>query len=156
MESPPAGSVSMSSTPPVNDADVFLRHPGSALVVALLADKWTIPVIHALARGTMRTTELKQALRGVSQKMLTQTLRRLESHGLVDRTVFPEVPPRVEYRLTPMGASLNEPLARLCEWTMTHGRALQQTVALRSPSVGAQAERSVVPILPQSARRAVW
>ena len=63
--------------------DVFLRYPGSALVVALLADKWTIPVLHALARGTRRTGALKQALPGVSQKMLTQTLRTLEAHGLL-------------------------------------------------------------------------
>lgn len=111
--------------------DVFLRYPGSALVVALLADKWTIPVIHALSRGTKRTTELKQALSGVSQKMLTQTVRRLEAHGLVERTVYPVVPPHVEYRLTPMGESINEPLERICEWTATHGRALQRTVVRR-------------------------
>src|SRR5437867_13441470 len=90
---------------------VFLRYPGSVLVVMLLADKWTIPVIHSLAQGTKRTGVLKQALAGVSQKMLTQTLRRLEEHGLVERTVYPVVPPRVEYRLSPLGESINEPLA---------------------------------------------
>src|SRR5262245_44563770 len=58
--------------------EAFLRYPGSALVISLLADKWTIPVIHALARGTKRTGELKRTLGGVSQKMLTQTLRALE------------------------------------------------------------------------------
>src|SRR5690242_16257292 len=97
--------------------DVFLQYPGSRVVIALLADKWTIPVIHALARGTMRTGELRRELTGVSQKMLTQTLRALEGHGLVQRTVHPVVPPRVEYSLTVLGESINEPLAQLCAWT---------------------------------------
>lgn len=111
--------------------DVFLRYPGSALVVALLADKWTIPVIHALARGTKRTGELKKALPGVSQKMLTQTLRALEAHGLLERKVYPVVPPRVEYSLTAMGASINEPLAGICNWVERHGAALTAARARR-------------------------
>ena len=118
--------------------DIFLRWPGSSLLVGLLADKWTIPVIHALARGTRRTGELKREVAGVSQKMLTQTLRALEEHGLVTRTVFAEVPPRVEYRLTALGASLNEPLAQICRWTETHGpaleRALQRRAGRRAPA----------------------
>jgi DNA-binding HxlR family transcriptional regulator len=117
--------------PGTADADAFLHYPGSTLVVSLLADKWTIPVVHALARGTKRTGELRREVAGVSQKMLTQTLRSLEEHGLVERTVYPVVPPRVEYRLTAMGESLNEPLARLCEWTVQHGRALERAVARR-------------------------
>ena len=108
--------------------DAFLRYPGSAVVISLLADKWTIPVIHALARGTRRTGELRRAIAGVSQKMLTQTLRTLEDRGLIERTVYPVVPPRVEYRLTPMGESINEPLQCLCEWTVEHGRDLERTV----------------------------
>ncbi|MDX2194138.1 MAG: helix-turn-helix domain-containing protein [Gemmatimonadales bacterium] len=106
--------------------DPFLARPGSALVLGLLADKWTIPVIHALARGTRRTGELRRGLAGVSQKVLTQTLRRLEAHGLVERTVHPEVPPRVEYALTALGRSLDEPLARICAWVERHGGALQR------------------------------
>jgi DNA-binding HxlR family transcriptional regulator len=109
--------------------DVFLRYPGSLLVISLLADKWTIPALHALARGTKRTGELRRVLTGVSQKMLTQTLRRLEERGLVERTVYPVVPPRVEYRLTALGESLNEPLHQLCEWTADHGRALERAAA---------------------------
>jgi DNA-binding HxlR family transcriptional regulator len=109
-------------------ATPFLKFPGSALVVAILADKWSIPVIHSLARGMKRTGELRRELAGVSQKMLTQTLRRLEKHGLIERTVFPVVPPRVEYRLTALGESINEPLAHLCEWTKRYGTALQQSV----------------------------
>ena len=85
------------------------RFASLTVIVALLADKWTIPVIHALARGTKRTGELRTLLTGVSQKMLTQTLRALEAHGLVSREVFAVVPPRVEYRLTAFGESLSEP-----------------------------------------------
>ena len=125
----PAGRSAPPSAAPADDA--FLQYPGSALVVALLADKWTIPVIHTLARGTRRTGELKAALAGVSQKMLTQTLRALEEHGLVERTVYPVVPPRVEYRLTELGASINEPLAVLCEWTERHGAQLARALARR-------------------------
>jgi DNA-binding HxlR family transcriptional regulator len=116
--------------------DLFLQRPGSTLVVSLLADKWTIPVIHALARGTKRTGQLRTELAGVSQKMLTQTLRTLERHGLVERKVFPVVPPHVEYSLTPLGQSINEPLAGICAWTEKHGAALARTHARATPVHG--------------------
>ena len=106
------------------DESPFLRIAGASLVVSLLADKWTIPLIHALARGTRRTSELKRLLGGVSQKMLTQTLRTIEEHGLIERKVYAEVPPRVEYSLTRLGASINEPLTVICEWTEQHGAEL--------------------------------
>jgi DNA-binding HxlR family transcriptional regulator len=109
----------------------FLKAPGSGLVIMLLADKWTIPVIHSLARGVKRTGVLRKELAGVSQKMLTQTLRRLEEHGFVERTVFPVVPPRVQYRLTALGQSINEPLARICAWTERHGATLERSLARR-------------------------
>lgn len=112
--------------------DVFLQYPGSSIVIALLADKWTIPVIHALARGTKRTGELKKELERVSQKMLTQTLRLLEEHSLIERKVYPVVPPRVEYSLTTMGRSINEPLAKLCAWTEANGATLEQELARRT------------------------
>jgi DNA-binding HxlR family transcriptional regulator len=112
--------------------EFFLSYKGSAVIVALLADKWTIPVIHALARGTKRTGELRHLLAGVSQKMLTQTLRSLEAHGLVSREVFAVVPPRVEYSLTALGESLNEPLAVLCRWTERHGARLEGVLARKA------------------------
>lgn len=115
----------------LRDGGLFLEIPGSALVLGLLADKWTIPVIHALARGTKRTGELKDALDGVSQKMLTQTLRALERHGLIERKVYAVVPPRVEYSLTPMGHSINAPLAGICDWVAQHGAQLAQAHARR-------------------------
>jgi DNA-binding HxlR family transcriptional regulator len=104
----------------------FSRFRGSHLLLGLLADKWTIPVVHALARGTKRFGELRQQVGGVSQKMLTQCLRRLEAHGLVRRTVYPVVPPHVEYSLTSLGKSLNEPLAGICTWITRHGRQLER------------------------------
>lgn len=109
----------------------FLHYPGSSLVVGLLADKWTIPVIHALARGTKRTGQLRTEIAGVSQKMLTQTLRTLEAHGLIERKVYAVVPPRVEYTLTEMGQSINEPLAGICDWVEKHGATLAKGLARR-------------------------
>ena len=75
-------------------------------VMAVLAEKWTLLVVAALADGPMRTAELRRCVDGVSEKMLIQTLRKLESYALVSRRSYPEVPPRVEYRLTPLGRSL--------------------------------------------------
>ncbi len=74
--------------------------------MAVLAEKWTLLVLSQLTRGPMRTAEIRRSVDGVSEKMLIQTLRKLESFGLVSRRSFPEVPPRVEYRLTPLGRSL--------------------------------------------------
>jgi DNA-binding HxlR family transcriptional regulator len=108
-----------------------LHFPGSAAVIELLADKWTIPVIHSLAGGPKRTGELRRALTGVSQKMLTKTLRMLEERGLVERTVYPVVPPHVQYKLTAVGVSLNRPLRELCEWTLEHGNLLERLAARR-------------------------
>lgn len=106
--------------------DAFTRFRGSSQLLGLLADKWTIPVVHSLARGTRRFGELQREVGGVSQKMLTQCLRSLERHGLVERTVYPVIPPKVEYSLTPLGESLNEPLAGLCRWIEKNGKTLQR------------------------------
>src|SRR3954463_1026800 len=121
--------------------DAFLRYRGSALVVGLLADKWTIPVLHALARGTKRTGELRSEIGGVSQKMLTQTLRALEEHGLIERKVSAVVPPRVEYTLTAMGTSINEPLAGICEWVERHGARLEKGLERRRRRSGSPSHR---------------
>ncbi|MFB9527881.1 winged helix-turn-helix transcriptional regulator [Nonomuraea roseola] len=85
-----------------------------------IADKWSLLVIALLERRTMRFTELRREIDGVSQRMLTVTLRQLERDGLVDRTVHPVVPPRVEYTLTPLGATLHEAIKSLVVWTETH------------------------------------
>jgi DNA-binding HxlR family transcriptional regulator len=87
-----------------------------------IADKWTTLIVGTLtdAGGPVRFTELRRAIGGISQKMLTQTLRDLERDGLVTRTIFPVIPPRVEYAVTPLGRTLEEPLAALSAWTEKH------------------------------------
>ncbi|MEU7939140.1 winged helix-turn-helix transcriptional regulator [Microbispora bryophytorum] len=82
----------------------------------LLANKWSALALGALEDGPQRFGALRARLQGVSPKMLTQTLRRLEDHGLVHRDVYPEVPLRVEYSLTPLGRDANVPLAHLRTW----------------------------------------
>jgi len=87
-------------------ANIFSARCPSRRVLAVLAEKWTLLVVSQLANGPMRTAEIRRAVDGVSEKMLIQTLRKLEAFGLVSRRSYPEVPPRVEYRLTPLGRSL--------------------------------------------------
>ena len=87
----------------------------------LLASKWSVDVLLALGDGTRRYHELLGDLRPISEKVLTQTLRHMERDGLVGRRVHPEVPPRVEYALSPLGASLAGPLKALGAWSLAHG-----------------------------------
>lgn len=89
-------------------------------VLELVADKWAILIIYHLHDKTLRHTQLKVLLTGVSTRMLTLTLRRLEQNGLVRRKVYPVTPPRVEYSLTPLGNTLVEPLRQLCAWSEGH------------------------------------
>jgi DNA-binding HxlR family transcriptional regulator len=86
--------------------NVFSSACPSRHVMAVLAEKWTLLIVSQLANGPMRTAEIRRKVDGVSEKMLIQTLRKLEVYGLVSRRSYPEVPPRVEYRLTPLGRSL--------------------------------------------------
>src|SRR5215469_11786067 len=97
----------------------------SRLVLDRIADKWTALTIQILAGGTMRYAALQREIGGISQKMLTQTLRSLERDGLVQRTVHPVVPPKVEYSLTRLGRTLIEPLQGLCRWSEKHLGELQ-------------------------------
>jgi DNA-binding HxlR family transcriptional regulator len=85
-----------------------------------IGDRWTVLIVGILGRGDARFSELLRGVEGVSQKMLTQTLRALERDGLVRRTVYPEVPVRVEYSLTDAGRTLLEPLRALEEWSIEH------------------------------------
>ena len=88
-------------------ANIFSAKCPSRRVMAVLAEKWTLLIVTALEEnGAMRTAEIRRCVDGVSEKMLIQTLRKLESFGLVSRKSYPELPPRVEYRLTPLGKSL--------------------------------------------------
>jgi DNA-binding HxlR family transcriptional regulator len=86
-----------------------------------VADKWSMYIIHVLANeGPLRFSELRRRVDGVSQRMLTVTLRGLERDGLVSRAMYPEVPPRVEYELTPLGATLRQIVHALIEWSGAH------------------------------------
>ncbi len=85
-----------------------------------IGDRWTVLVVGVLSEGDARFSELRRRIEGVSQKMLTQTLRGLERDGLIRRTVFPEVPVRVVYALTDAGCTLLEPLRALQEWSIEH------------------------------------
>ncbi|HXD62199.1 MAG TPA: helix-turn-helix domain-containing protein [Lacisediminihabitans sp.] len=85
-----------------------------------IGDRWTVLIVGILGRGDARFSELLRGVEGVSQKMLTQTLRALERDGLVHRTVYPEVPVRVEYALTEAGRTLLEPLRALERWSIEH------------------------------------
>ena len=88
--------------------------------IELLSNKWRITVIHLLRAGTLRTGELQSAISDISPKVLTQTLRGMERDGLISRKTYAVAPPRVEYTLTNMGASLIGPLQELCHWAKSH------------------------------------
>ena len=92
----------------------------SRQVLSLVADKWAVLVIAALAEGHRRNGQLLRRVDGISQKALTRTLRDLAHNGLVHRHDFAEVPPHVEYTLTPTGESLQPLLAGLCAWAIEH------------------------------------
>jgi DNA-binding HxlR family transcriptional regulator len=94
-------------------------------VLNRIGDKWSVMVVGMLSRsGTMRFNELKRSINGVSQRMLTLTLRNLERDGLVTREVFPEIPPRVEYSLTELGQTLTGPIDALWDWSAENHDAI--------------------------------
>jgi DNA-binding HxlR family transcriptional regulator len=105
------------------------------LILDRIADKWTVLIIQILAGQTVRYNALHRQIGDISQKMLTQTLRKLERDGLVRRKVHPVVPPKVEYALTSLGRTLIEPLQSLCRWSEKHLPELEknrQAAASRS------------------------
>jgi DNA-binding HxlR family transcriptional regulator len=106
--------------------DVLNQNCESRQALDRLADKWTCLVVYALLNGPRRHGELKRIIDGISQKMLTQTLRSMEADGLVDRTVVAVVPPHVIYSLTPLGETLSGPLVAICRWAMEHLPEMQQ------------------------------
>lgn len=110
----------MKKQSPLEKPSVMNAGCNSRMVLDRIADKWTALIIHVLSSGTKRHHELRRQITGVSQKMLTQTLRSLENDGLVERKVYPVVPPKVEYRLTPLGRTLIEPLEAICKWAEKH------------------------------------
>jgi DNA-binding HxlR family transcriptional regulator len=93
---------------------------GVASVLSRVGDKWSVFVIMMLGDGPKRFNELKRMINGISQRMLTLTLRGLERDGLVTRTIFPTIPPRVDYELTELGHGLSQPVEALGRWAMEH------------------------------------
>lgn len=102
------------------DASTHADCRGVNSVLSRVGDKWTVLVIMLLRERPRRFNELKRMVGGISQRMLTLTLRGLERDGLVTRTVFPTVPPRVDYELTPLGHGLSQPVQALGTWALEH------------------------------------
>src|SRR6266850_2245626 len=106
-------------------ASVLKPQCPSRIVLDRIADKWTALIIQVLANGTRRYVALQKEIGGISQKMLTQTLRSLERDGLVLRKIYPVAAPKVEYSLTRLGRTLIDPLHALCRWSEKHLSELQ-------------------------------
>lgn len=100
--------------------DAFDPECPTRVVLDRIGDKWTVLVIGSLDGGPLRFSALRARIGGVAPKVLTQTLRAMERDGLLTRTVHAQVPPRVDYELTPLGSSLTGPIATLTEWAETH------------------------------------
>jgi DNA-binding HxlR family transcriptional regulator len=105
--------------------DVYSSACPSRQVLSRVGDKWSTLVIGILERGTVRFGVLRREIMGISQKMLTQTLRNLERDGLIERRIFAEVPVRVEYSLTELGKSLVPVLTSLIQWSESHLKEIE-------------------------------
>jgi DNA-binding HxlR family transcriptional regulator len=103
-----------------SDANVYSSACPSRAVLELISGKWTLLIVPLLAKGPERNNELLRKIDGISQKMLSQTLRELETHGLVQRIDHRTVPPHVEYRLTDLGHSLSRALEPVDRWAEQH------------------------------------
>ncbi|MFD1252076.1 MULTISPECIES: helix-turn-helix domain-containing protein [Devosia] len=116
-------------------------------VLNRIGDKWSVMVVGMLGRnGTLRFNELKRMINGVSQRMLTLTLRNLERDGLVNRVIYPEVPPRVEYSLTELGKTLQQPISALWDWSAENHTAIIDARTIydaRENAIAAQETRKI-------------
>ncbi|GAA1570953.1 helix-turn-helix domain-containing protein [Streptomyces globosus] len=108
-----------------DEADVTRADSLAREIFADIANKWALLIIEAVGDRTLRFTELRGRVEGISHKMLTQNLRLLERNGLVERTVHPTVPPRVEYTLTEPGRALRATVDAMCDWTHRHLDAIE-------------------------------
>lgn len=102
-------------------------------LMSRIGDKWVLLVIALLSERRYRYNELHRSIEGISQRMLTRTLRALEDDGLIDRVVYPTVPPAVEYGLTPLGETLLAPLSALADWAVDHAGEI---IAARADRTG--------------------
>ncbi|GII79691.1 HxlR family transcriptional regulator [Sphaerisporangium rufum] len=108
----------------MSDNDVFLADCPARTTLRLIADAWSVVVVYGLGQGPLRYSELAGRIGGISNKVLTQTLRRLERGGLVERRPLATAPPGAEYRLTPLGRSLLDPVSVLARWAEDHADEL--------------------------------
>jgi DNA-binding HxlR family transcriptional regulator len=106
--------------------ETFMAACPSRLILDQITDKWSILILAALRGGPLRFNQIKRSLEGITQKALTQCLRRLERNGIVARRIIPLSPVAVEYSITPLGRTLKEPFAALHRWTMDHQEEVQQ------------------------------
>ncbi|MFI6326332.1 winged helix-turn-helix transcriptional regulator [Nonomuraea sp. NPDC050556] len=100
----------------MENGDAFDPNCPTRLILDRIGDKWSVLVVLSLRKGPLRFTELRNLIGGVTPKVLTQTLRAMATDGLLTRHVYAEVPPRVEYELTPLGLSLYEPIQAVTDW----------------------------------------
>jgi len=116
-----------SSSTPESPAEGTVDGCPSTRALELVAGKWALRIFPALENGPVRNNELLRRVGdGISQKMLTQTLRELEANGLILRTIYDSVPPHVEYRLSPLGESLNRTLVGLDDWVRAHWHEMER------------------------------
>ncbi|MFF4276728.1 winged helix-turn-helix transcriptional regulator [Streptomyces sp. NPDC001536] len=108
-----------------DDANLRLADSLAREIFSDVANKWALLIIEALGEGTLRFSELRGRVEGISHKMLTQNLRMLERNGLAERTVHPTVPPRVEYTLTEAGHGLRATVDGMCDWTYRYFRHIE-------------------------------
>jgi DNA-binding HxlR family transcriptional regulator len=114
-------------------------------VLARIGDKWSVLIVSRLGNGPMRFNELRREIGGISQRMLTLTLRGLERDGLITRTVFPTVPPRVDYELTGLGRSLLIPVSALGEWAIKNRGKIEDAQAKFDGASAVSGRRSGTP-----------
>ena len=127
----------LETNPPWN---VFDRQCPTRQVLDLIADKWTVLIVRRLADGTLRFAQLRRSIDGISQKVLTNTLRRLEQDGMVTRRIYASVPPKVEYSLTSLGRSLCSLVEGICDWAEAN---IEQVQAAREIYARPLSENSI-------------
>jgi DNA-binding HxlR family transcriptional regulator len=106
----------------VNEEDILKPECAAPSVLNLIASKWTVMVMHVLRDDVKRYSELTSAMPGITQKVLTATLRKLERNGIVERTVYPVVPPKVDYKLTKLGYELLHATEGMAEWAESYSK----------------------------------
>ncbi|PSJ22606.1 transcriptional regulator [Halomonas sp. ND22Bw] len=112
-------------TTPSDDDAVVLEQPCPIRdVLDRIGDQWSLLILEALAPGTLRFNALRREIGDISRQMLSRTLKQLEQDGFITRTLYAEVPPRVEYALTPLGRSFLEPMQQLVDWAEAHHRTI--------------------------------